>query len=784
MFSLLTRLLLLLQNIPKSVIAAAILLSLLSIYAVSSLRWELSLSDLLPNDHPAVEAQNQVRKKFGGWQTLILLSKSADSAANADFISELAKTLQQSSLVNLAEYGTEADFYREHRFLYINLSDLETINERIEKFTAEQKKKLNPFIVELFEEDEQPEEHFSLEDLEQKYLKRLKDFRGNEDGTIRVLEIYPSNNNLSLPDMRELHRFTRARADSLSLGKNIEILYGGTIYDFISSNRTILSEFKIAAWITAGILLALFIVIGFRIPAMPLIIVLCLGMTRLWTFAVISLLFGRINIFTLLIALIIPAIGCRNVTYLLSRYTEEIQKGLGVKLALESTMLGIGQPFAVSAFLSSSMFFCLTLIPLQGIRELGIAGGLGILFDWLAVNTVLPAILIVLQKKRNFMLLAKITFKRSDFSPSPFKAGKKYIAIALLFTAVPVFNGIVPKMEYHFSKLEFQKASEPVSEILKSINEYNTEPVIVIFPNAKYAEAVSDNYPRINWVTLASLLPREQDKKFRILNEIRSNLTPEILKSLRGSDSLNVSKIIENWNVKPVRTSDLPENYQLKFLGKDGSIGEFGFIFPSFDTDDGRECRRFARSLNEISVLDSGQLKATGEPVIRAALLDSSLPWLNRCTMIGCIAIVFWLLIFQEKRNRIFLIMASPAFGFLWFFGFLCLLDIRLTFYNIWAILFLIGISIDGSLFLWQRYWEEGAGSLSFVYRKTGLTVAVSYLMPIVAFSSLSFSSHPGLQNLGIVTVIGILSMVTAHIAIFPIVASLVDRRSFPTRPN
>jgi predicted RND superfamily exporter protein len=262
-----------------------------------------------------------------------------------------------------------------------------------------------------------------------------------------------------------------------------------------------------------------------------------------------------------------------------------------------------------------------------------------------------------------------------------------------------------------------------------------------------------------------------------MLGEIRSALTPEILEKLHGNDSLNVNKIIENWNVKPTEIKNLPESYQLKFLGKDGSLGEFGFIFPIFDTDNGLECRRFTRILNEISLPNGTPLKTTGEPVVRAALLNLSLPWLGNCTIIGCLAILLWLLIFQEKRNRIFLILLSPALGFLWFFGFLHLYNIPLTFYNILAIPFLIGISIDGSLFLWQRYWEEGTGSLPFVYRRSGTTVVISYLMPIAAFSSLCFLSHPGLKSLGIITVIGIISIVSAHIAVFPIVAAIVDGR-------
>jgi len=297
----------------------------------------------------------------------------------------------------------------------------------------------------------------------------------------------------------------------------------------------------------------------------------------------------------------------------------------------------------------------------------------------------------------------------------------------------------------------------------------------VFFPNAKYAESAADNYPHINWVTLASLLPREQDKKLRILAEIHSSLTPEILESLKGSDSANVSKVIESESLKAVKITDLPESYQLKFFGKDGSLGEFGFIFPEFDIDDGLECRRFAKSINEISIFGK-QLKNTGELVIRAALMDLSLPELHFSVILGCVAVLLWLLIFKNMRNHIFLILMSPVLGFFWFLGTLNFLNIPLTIYSILALPFLIGISIDGSLFLWQRFWEEGTGSLRFVCANTGRTVIISYLIPMVAFISISFSSHPGLKNLGIITVLGTLSIALAHITIFPITASLVEK--------
>jgi predicted RND superfamily exporter protein len=776
MFSLITRFLLFLQKTPKLIIVFAFALSALCVYPISNLRWELDIADLLPKEHSAIIAQDQVYKEFGGWQTLIVLSKSSDSATNVNFIANLAASLEQSALVNLAEYRTEADFYREHKLLYINLQDLETISDRIKNLVAKQKEKLNPFIVELVKDTSTVSEpFFHLEDIEQKYLQKLKNFRGSTDGTTQVLEIYPAKNNSSLPEMRKLYWLAKAKADSLSEQKNVEVLYGGAVYDFVANSRTVLSEIRTLALISAVILFTIFIFFCFKIPAISLITALCLAMASLWTFAAVAILFGRINILTIILGLIIPGLGGRNAVHLLSRYTEEMQKGLSVKLALESTILGIGQPFTVSAFISSSMLFCLFSIPLQGIRELGVAGGLGILFDWFAISGVLPAMLIFLQKKHKFLLHAKIIFKFSDFSPKLLNVNKIYAVAVLIASIAIIAQGIVPKMEYRFSKTEFEKPSEPVYKILRDIGEYKAEPVIVIFPSTKHAEAAADNYPQMNWVTLASLLPREQNKKLRILGEIRSALTLEILETLAGSELANANKIVESWNLKPVELADFPDSYHLKFLGKDGNVGEFGFIFPAFDIDDGLECRRFAKSVNEISIFGK-PLASTGNPIIRAAVMDLSLPKLHECTIFGCIAILFWLLIFKNMRNHIFLILVSPVFGFLWFFGILCLLNIPLTVYSILALPFLIGISIDGSLFLWQRYWEEGTGSLKFVCIKTGRTVIISYLIPIATFSSVCFSSHPGLKSLGVVTVIGILSIVLSHIAVFPIIASLVEK--------
>ncbi|GHV12016.1 hypothetical protein AGMMS49938_03750 [Fibrobacterales bacterium] len=792
MFLILTKFLLFTQHAPKLIIGLAIVLSLLSIKPILDLNWEMSISSLLPQEHPALALQDSVRKKFGGSQSLIVVVKSGDTAGNAEFSKNFADELRRDPIINLAEYETEASFYREHKFLYIKMQDLDTLHNRIKSLVAKKKEKLNPFIVDLVSDpnnnqntDSTDLANFVFDDVEAKYAQKLKGFRGSADGTIRVIEIYPAKNNDDLQAMRKF--FERVQRVASSVGRSVdnspEVLYGGGIYDFISNSKTLLSEIRYTAWISAGILFLIFVVACFKIPAISLITALCLGMAMLWTFAATSLLYGRINLFTLLLGIIIPAIGGRNVTHFLSRYTEEMQKGISVKLALESTLLGIVPPFAVSSFLNASMLFCLFALPLQGVKELGITGGLGILFIFFAICTVLPAFLAVMQKKRKFKLFAKENYKLSDFSPKPVKFSKIYISIIILATlTLSLVGGIFPKMEYRFSKTELPKPSASASEILKSIDEFTESPIIVHFANAEYARSAVEKYPQINWVTLESLLPNEQHRKISILGEIKKLLTPEILSKLHGADSLNAQKLIENWNVELIGTEDLPESYQLKFQGKDGSVGEFGFIFPSWNIDDGLQNRRFAHSVGEVKFSDGTGLMTTGAPIIRAALLDLTLPELHKCILLGGFSILLWLLIYQNRRNRIFLLLISPLFGFLWFFGFLNMFGIPLTVYSVFAFPFLIGISIDGSLFLWHRYWEEGTGSLRFVCLQSGRTVAVSYLIPIVAFFGLCFASHPGLRSLGVVSVLGFICILLAHIVIFPVAASMVDGRRYGNR--
>ena len=68
----------------------------------------------------------------------------------------------------------------------------------------------------------------------------------------------------------------------------------------------------------------------------------------------------------------------------------------------------------------------------------------------------------------------------------------------------------------------------------------------------------------------------------------------------------------------------------------------------------------------------------------------------------------------------------------------------KINHFNLVVLPAMIGIGIDNSVHLYQRYLEEGLGSLYFVLKKTGVVVLVTSLTSMAGFFGLAFSSHQG----------------------------------------
>ena len=111
--------------------------------------------------------------------------------------------------------------------------------------------------------------------------------------------------------------------------------------------------------------------------------------------------------------------------------------------------------------------------------------------------------------------------------------------------------------------------------------------------------------------------------------------------------------------------------------------------------------------------------------------------------------------------------------------GVMFLTGMKLNFYNMVALPTIIGMGVDNGVHLYHRYDMEGKGSLPHVLRSTGGAMFVSMLTTMVGFLGLVMATHPGLNSIGVLAVIGIIACFVAAVVLLPaLLQVLEDRRS------
>ena len=132
MFSAFAKLIRKIAHYPKTMIGLFLAITLVCIYPIENLRWEIQLQDTLKG-HEVEEDYQTIEKAFGGLGSLTVVIQSKDSAANYNFAQKLARELEKDSTVHYTEYDTDLDFFKKNRLLYASEKDLDLVIEKLDK---------------------------------------------------------------------------------------------------------------------------------------------------------------------------------------------------------------------------------------------------------------------------------------------------------------------------------------------------------------------------------------------------------------------------------------------------------------------------------------------------------------------------------------------------------------------------------------------------------------------------------------------------------------------------
>lgn len=797
MFSLISKIVKRLTRFPVAILIIGIIFAILSVPPIMHLRWDIQLQDTLSYNDEENSDYKKIENDFGGLGSLTVVLHSSDSLLNYNTAKALASKLQNDSLVHFVEFETETDFYTRNSLLYINESDLDTIIARVALKKQQAIDAHNPFIVQLEDAPEQnqndsagvsanSDDSAPLQDIQQKYFNLMAQSHSNADGTIRVVDIYPSQSHTDLQASRDLLSLTRDHLAEINAGSDVQVFYTGKVYDTIRKGKTLLPEAKLAGKLTALLILLLYVINFYRQPQLIVVSSIATGLPILYTLALAGAIYGRINLFTLLLALVLPGQACQVVNHVLKRYFIERARNLSPQLCIESAVLGIGPSTGAFTGITAALFACMYFVPLPGLQELAVLGSLGSMLNWLVTILVTSSLLLLFQKHKPFAV-SEFRFNREfQIQLLPQKLNVVLIAIVSVVSLVClIYGGKNLKFFYDFEKTEIQEAPTTADSLVAQTGFPKYDPIIIQVPDEASGKELYRNFVRLKerggipnikkMYTLAQFSPQMTESRAAKLDTLQAMLTQNFISRLDSNQLQTYALIRESLYRRNLEPGEQPKNILSKFSDKEGHNGVFAFLFHNIDPNDGLACRHLNSDIKKLQGIQQGEYKVTGVPVIRATVLDLILKNLDKTIAVGSFLVWFFLLLYYNRFSRAIFTILPSLFAMSWLLILMRVFDIELSVYSSLAFPIIIGASVDGSLQLWTAFYNKQVGTALTVMQKKFSGIAISQMASLIACYGLLISSHPGLRSIGQVLLLGLICIFTAQFTIFPLIAGSLD---------
>lgn len=756
-------------------------------------RLETDLVALIPENYQSVKTLNEIKQRVGGVGSLVVLVQSPDFEANRRFAEDLAHELQDEkygTYINFVDYKRDAEFYRKNALLFMETDDLDEILTRIDDYIIQEKLKLSPLYISLDEE----EAVLDFSDIESKY--RTADngdetYYTNPNRTILALEAMAAGTVSNIGFAKDMQRVIQQavkKVNPRAYHPRMLIEYGGPFKNKIDEYDTILSDVR-STLIFGVVGIVALLTFYFRQPLAAFFVAIPLAMGLIWAFAITYWVIGNLNTMTAFLFVILFGLGIDFGIHMFARYLEVRMKNTNVQLSIETMLSQTGQAILTAAITTSIAFFSLTLTDFRGFSEFGFIVGTGIVMSLVSMTTVLPAVLVLADQRFMWIRMRHVWGHNWGGSRGHFPYPKLVIAGALLLT---IYLGIHLRdidFEYDFTNLRSNlPASVKVKQKMTTIPKYGSESqsygIVLADSKAELDEIVDalekkiaedDPTPTIDKVKTLWTELRGQDEKLDIIGEIRALADGDGAKLIKGTQKAKLDSLRYLLDVERLAVEDLPENLLRKFETIDGSQAYFAQILPSVQLRDGKNAIAFAEDSHEIQTASGKVFYSSSSNIIFADMLRLMLRDSPRAISLTVIVVLLILLTDFRSLRSALLVIFPLACGTVWMCGSLYLQDLKLNFYNMVALPTIIGMGIDNGVHLYHRYRQEGPGSMPVVIRSTGGAMFISMLTTMVGFFGLMMATHPGLNSIGRLALIGLLTCFVAAVLVLPAILEVLE---------
>ena len=766
---------------PAVAFAVAALLSSASVPGITALGINADLASLLPPTFESVQGLAKLKERFGGVGYVTIVAQNAPPAALEQFAHHVAPKLEALESVSYVDYKRPVDFFRDRQLYYLDVEDLEIIQERVEDRLRWSRARANPLYVDI-EDTAPPSLDFS--DIEEKYKQRapLKNrlsatstsspYYVDPERGLLVLLVKPEQLASDFSYSKRVVQDVESVVDQIDLTRfdsNMTVALSGRYKKKLDQKKAIEGDLaKSSIWALAGV--ALYVIFYFRSLAASGLIMIPLGAGLIWTFGFAGQTFGELNILTSFVAAILVGLGIDHGVHLLSRYNEEREQEERSADAVRKAFASTGHAVILAALTTTIGFAGLSVSEFKAFREFGIIIATGTVLVVAAYILLLPALLGVIER-----------FKRPSRSAhsnhGPMQAYARFLerwspAVFWLATVAAIAVATyAPRFPFNYDFASLEGTALPSFKLDKVVNEVlgrSQTPIVVLTDDMADETAVvselrtrskaSGDASGIDYVfSRADLVPQEQEEKEEILQSLSKTLS-RLDPATVGENRERLEMLTKMTEFEAFGLDDLPQEVTRQFQSPDPNSSNNGgvvLVFPSVSLSDGQKVTALAREVRGIPLPDGKVISASSEALVTADILDMVLRESPIVVMLTLVLVFLSLWLFLGHLPTALLTFMPALMTTSCTLGAAALLGLELNYLNIVIIPVLFGISVDEGVHLVVRT-SESQGSLSQILPETGRAILGATLTTAIGFSALLLAHHPGLNSLGRLALLGL----------------------------
>jgi predicted RND superfamily exporter protein len=762
------------------------------------------LEELLPLTARSVVDMNEVTSRLKSVDNLAILVFSKDKKESKRFVvdlaSKLAKAPKEAQIASV-EYriDRELQFFKSRKALYIDLPDLVRIRDYVGERIDYEKKLYNP--LNIFSEVELPEPRFDFEALLRKYESRSSaytrfpdGFYANADESIRVMLVNMEGKASGVAGLQRLSAFVQKSITELEPAKNYgnpEIKFAGGVQNTLEEQAALIGDLGISS-VVVMVLVGLAMFIFFKAFRATSALLLSLFCGIFWTFGLTFQTVGYLNANSAFLGSIIIGNGINFGTIFLARYLEERRRKVGHARSLYRAMQGTGPATVTAALAAGLSYGSLMATSFRGFNQFGKIGLMGMILCWISAFTLLPAFLTVLESFRPLVPAHRAKPAKSYFSDKVARGVRRFprliwsLSFIVTVVSLALFTRYSPDiLESDLAKLRSKSSMEHgsgyYSLFIDQIFGRYLSPMVVMPREREDALRIAERLKQTqkqegdrtllaSVQTIDDFLPKDQTRKIEVIREIRNLLPPKLVRQLSPEDRRKVADFLDPTALIPLRMEDLPLLIRDKFTEKNGSIGKLVVVEPPITKEvlNRVNLQRFVKTLR-----DAADTVAPGSPVagplpISGDLIESISRDGPLATLYAFLAVVILIAVLFRNFRTVALCLMSLTLGVVWLAGIVLGLGIKINFLNFIALPITFGIGVDYGVNIFQRYREEGAGSILRVVRETGGAVSLCSFTTIVGYGSLLLAENQAFVSFGLIAVIGEVTCLLAAIFSLP----------------